>query len=464
VWHTKKHKTSADHKPAASNNPDSRSQQIAKLHGAKMDSNETKAEDTRVPVTVLTGFLGSGKTTLLNRILTMQTDKKYAVIENEYGTIGVDEDLVKKKIDAEEEIFEMNNGCICCTVRGDLIRILTNLLIKRKTKLDGILIETTGLADPAPVAQTFFADEGIKARARLDGIVTVVDAKHIMLHLDEEKENGEVNEALQQVAFADKMILNKMDLVTEAEADEVVERVKEINKSAQIIRTTKCEVAMKEILGLSAFELDRAMAIDPLFMEEAEAPTHEHKHDHSHGEHCATDCTKDHSHDHKHDEHCQKDHKHDEHCEKNSDKGKKRAHDEAPAHGHSHGDHNHAKEPEKKKKKIHKHSGLVTSVGLVIDGEMHMDRVNDMLGTLLQEKGPDIYRMKGVFAIVGNPDKFVFQGVHQQFNGEPHTPWGVDEKRRSKVVFIGKRLDKEGLETMLKSCVMDPNKLPGQIN
>ena len=168
------------------------------------------ASAAKVPVTVLTGFLGSGKTTLLNYILSADHGKKIAVIENEFGEVGIDDLLVKKKFESDEEIFEMNNGCICCTVRGDLINILQKIM-KRKTELDLIIIETTGLANPAPVAQTFFADEAIKAFCRLDGIITMVDAKHVERHLDEEKEGGAINEAIEQVAFADRLLLNKVD-------------------------------------------------------------------------------------------------------------------------------------------------------------------------------------------------------------------------------------------------------------
>ncbi|MFF2145085.1 CobW family GTP-binding protein [Kitasatospora sp. NPDC058190] len=228
------------------------------------------AEDGRVPVTVLTGFLGSGKTTLLNRILTEQHGLRIAVIENEFGEVGVDDALV---LDAEEEIFEMNNGCICCTVRGDLIRIL-GALMRRRERFDRIVIETTGLADPAPVAQTFFMDDEISSQLRLDAIVTLVDAAHILDHLDEEKPEGVENESVEQIAFADKIVLNKTDLVTEEHLAHVVGRIRSVNALAEILPAQQAKVELEKILDVHAFDLDRVLEGDPTFLTETE-----HQHD-----------------------------------------------------------------------------------------------------------------------------------------------------------------------------------------
>ncbi|MDA3630850.1 GTP-binding protein [Saccharopolyspora sp. WRP15-2] len=226
--------------------------------------------DSRVPVTVLTGFLGSGKTTLLNRILTEQHGMRIAVIENEFGEVGIDDGLV---LDAEEEVFEMNNGCICCTVRGDLIRIL-GALLKRKDSFDAILIETTGLADPAPVAQTFFVDDTLRTQLRLDAIVTVVDAKHIVQHLDDHKPEGTENEAVEQIAFADRVVLNKTDLVDATEIEAVQRRIHGINSGVRILPAQHANVDLGDVLGVRAFDLDKILADEPEFLDDTE-----HQHD-----------------------------------------------------------------------------------------------------------------------------------------------------------------------------------------
>ncbi len=218
---------------------------------------------TTIPVTVLTGYLGAGKTTLLNRILTQEHGQKIAVIVNEFGEIGIDNQLI---VDADEEIFEMNNGCICCTVRGDLIRIIANLM-RCRDKFDRLVIETTGLADPAPVIQTFFVDEDVQNQTHLDAVVTVVDAKHITQHWD-------ADEAIEQIAFADVILLNKTDLVTTEELNALEQRIRSINAMAKIERTQNAEVDIDRVIGINAFDLDRALEIDPQFLGE-EAHVHD---------------------------------------------------------------------------------------------------------------------------------------------------------------------------------------------
>ena len=238
-----------------------------------------------IPVTVITGFLGAGKTTLLNRILTEKHGKRIAVIENEFGEIGIDHQLV---IQSDEEIFELNNGCICCRVRGDLIRILAKLR-QRRDKFDSVLIETTGLADPGPVAQTFFTDEEVKESFRLDGIITVVDAKHVGLHFDDTREVRE------QIGFADVILLNKTDLVPAAELDKTEARIRKMNPVAKLYRTENSTVDLNKVLDVGGFDLKRALELEPDFLKESE---HDHEEEH------------DHDHDHEHEGHEHHDHHH----------------------------------------------------------------------------------------------------------------------------------------------------------
>ncbi|WP_409999065.1 CobW family GTP-binding protein [Bradyrhizobium sp. SZCCHNPS1003] len=246
------------------------------------------SDASKTPVTVLTGYLGAGKTTLLNRILSEDHGKKYAVIVNEFGEIGIDNDLI---VGADEEVFEMNNGCICCTVRGDLVRIISGLM-RRKGKFDAIIVETTGLADPAPVAQTFFVDEDVQKNARLDAVVTVADAKWLSDRLKD------APEAKNQIAFADVIVLNKTDLVTKPELAEVEARIRAINPYAKLHRTERCQIAISDVLERGAFDLDRILEIEPQFLEAGDDHDHHH-HDHDHG------------HDHHHHDHGLK-HYHDE--------------------------------------------------------------------------------------------------------------------------------------------------------
>ncbi|HMN86923.1 MAG TPA: GTP-binding protein [Bauldia sp.] len=235
--------------------------------------------DTQIPVTVLTGYLGAGKTTLLNRILSENHGKRYAVVVNEFGEIGIDNDLI---VESDEEVYEMNNGCVCCTVRGDLIRVVEGLM-KRPGGFDGILVETTGLADPAPVAQTFFMDEDVKAKARLDAVVTVADAKNLLARL------ADSAEAQEQIGFADVILLNKTDLVSPDELAAVDRRIRAINPHATIHRTERCAIPLDRVLDRGAFDLDRILSLDPDFLD---GPDHHH-HDHDHDHH-------DHDHDHHH--------------------------------------------------------------------------------------------------------------------------------------------------------------------
>jgi len=321
----------------------------------------TAPTTSQIPVTVLTGYLGAGKTTLLNRILSESHGKKYAVVINEFGELGVDNDLV---IDADEEVFEMNNGCICCTVRGDLIRIV-NQLVKRKGQLDGIIIETTGLADPSPVAQTFFVDEQVKARSRLDAIITVVDAKHLLARL------GDSHEAEEQVAFADVIVLNKTDLVTPEELKVVEARIRTINRSARILPTHRAGVPIAELLDRGSFDLGRILEMEPDFLTGEDD---------------------------------------------------------------------------------HEHDDAVTSVSLTSDTPLDRQRFNQWIGTVLGEKGQDLLRTKGILHFQGDNQRFAFQAVHMIADGDYVGAWKPGDPRQSRIVFIGRELNRPELRRGFEAC------------
>jgi G3E family GTPase len=341
----------------------------------------------KVPVTVLTGYLGAGKTTLLNRILSEPHGQKYAVIVNEFGEIGIDNDLV---VGADEEVFEMNNGCICCTVRGDLVRIIDGLM-RRKGKFDAIIVETTGLADPAPVAQTFFVDENVGRKTKLDAVVTVADAKWLKDRLKD------APEAKNQIAFADVIIINKTDLVSAVELEEVEGRIRAINPYARLHRTERCAVPLPEVLGRNAFDLDRILEIEPEFLE---ADGHDHHHDHHH------------------------DHDHDGHDHHHHGGGLKHYHDEE-----------------------------MQSVSLKAQAPLDPDKFFPWVQTLVQQEGQNILRCKGILSFKGDPKRFVFQGVHMILDGDHQREWKDDEERMSRIVFIGRKLSEETIRAGFESCM-----------
>ena len=351
-----------------------------------------------IPVTILTGFLGAGKTTLLNRILREAHGFKIAVIENEFGAENIDNEILVQ--DSTEQIVEMSNGCICCTVRGDLVVALSHLAQKRcdgELQFDHVVIETTGLANPGPVAQTFFMDEEVAMQYLLDAVVTVVDARHAMQQLDAQEE------AQRQVGFADKLLISKTDLVDSASLEQLTTRLKRINPRAPIRNVHFGDMAVAEVLDLRGFNLNDKLEIDPDFLA-AEEAAHQHEHAHDHHE-CDAHCGHDHPHDH---------------------------------HGHRHSP----------------HADDIAAFVFKSDRPFNTGRLDQFLGSLVQIYGPRMLRYKGVLWMEDADRKVIFQGVHQTLGTDIGAQWGADEVRGSKIVFIGKNLPQEIFLHGLEQCLV----------
>lgn len=420
-------------------------------------------DEDKTPVTIVTGFLGAGKTTLVNYILKEQREMKIAVIENEYGAISIDTALVEENVREAEDIVTMDNGCVCCTVRGDLVKALLNFLDRRDT-FDTILIETTGIADPSPILATFSQDLDVEANYRVDSVLCLVDAKNIRKQLQRIPTEGAVNEAVQQLAFADTVVVNKTDLVNEEELKGVTEKIKSVNAFARIVQSQKSRVPLDSILNLKSFNLERTLAL--LDQEAKEAEVRQKKVEEEKKAGAAeggADCKQDHDHRHKH-----------EHAEKNG-------HGEGHENGHKHGEHKcgegctheHGEKrkrdgeeggdgtPALKKAKetvavsATRHDSQVGSLAVTLQGSLDVDRFNRFMAVFLQENSSNLFRSKGVLSFVGLDAKFVFQGVHEQINCEPsNSNWKEDgSDRESKIVFIGLKLDKDLITAGVKSCL-----------
>ncbi|BAN26791.1 CobW family GTP-binding protein [Caballeronia insecticola] len=334
----------------------------------------------KIPVTVLTGFLGAGKTTLLNYILREKHGHKIAVIENEFGEVGIDGGLV---LESTEEIYEMTNGCVCCVgaVREDLVRIV-RMLVERPDRLDHIIVETSGLADPYPVAQTFFIDDPIAQRVTLDAVVTMVDAKHIAAHLDDLVLDGRDNQAVDQIVCADRIVINKVDLVTPREIASLTERLRGLNATAEIVESNYARIDLRSILGVGANE----------FAQQLVEADHDHDHDH-------------------HDEHHHED--------------------------------------------DHQHDDSVSSVGIEVDADVDLDALQTWLAELRSADAANLFRMKGIVAVRGEPYRYVLQGVHDIIELRAAQAWG-SEPRSSRVVFIGRELDRAALNERFRACLAVP--------
>ena len=354
----------------------------------------THNEIEKIPVTVLTGFLGAGKTTLLNYILREKHGRKIAVIENEFGEIGIDGGLV---LESTEEIYEMTNGCVCCVgaVREDLVRIV-RMLVERPERLDHIIVETSGLADPYPVAQTFFLDDPIAKHVTLDAVVTMVDAKHIAAHLDDLLLDGRDNQAVDQIVCADRIVINKVDLVGPDDIASLTQRIRGLNATAEIVESSYAQIDLDKILGVGANEFSQILVETGGLHEEEHQHEHEHEHEHAHH----------------HEDH------HDDHDD-------------------------------------HQHDQSVSSVGIEVDGDIDLDALQGWLAELRGADAANLFRMKGILAVQGQSHRYVLQGVHNVIELRAAQTWG-SEPRTCRIVFIGRDLDRAALTDRFHACLAVP--------